>query len=441
MKVSIERVSGSQVVLEVGLDANAVGEAIQKAFVKLVKTVNVPGFRRGKAPRSLFERYAGKQALYDEAVEQLAPASYLRAIDEAGLEPLDQPEVDILEFGEGQGLRYRATVLIKPEAKLNDYRSIAIPVEPVIVNEEAMQEVVSRLRESQAVLEPASADAELGPGMRATVEVRKLDNEGAAGPESEHTVDLTGTDALEGAWAQLVGARVGETRVIGVPVAAGHETESEEAPANSEERWAVTVTGLKHKRLPELDDDFVKTLGQEETVGELLARLRERMLRLSEERARRFQLEQIARWLLAQTEVDIPEVMVENRLEGMMGEYIAALEAQGVDLGRHLAATKHSVESLKDELRLQARQAVKLDLALDAVAREEKMELTGEDTQQLDRRLAASPAYHAWAEAGRRTRLRSAVLRSKAMDFLCQLAAENAALQATTTVSEEEDAL
>lgn len=441
MKVNVERLPGGQAVLEVDVDADAVGEAIQKAFGKLVKTANVPGFRRGKAPRSLFERYVGKQALYDEAVEQLAPVSYVSAIDQAELEPLEKPELDILEFGEGQGLKYRATVLVKPEAKVNDYRSIAVPIEPAVVDEEAVQKFVAGLLESQAVLEPAAADAELGPGMLATVRMRKVDGQGLMEPEHEqHTLDLAWTDILEGVQAQLAGARAGETRVVGDQLTGGEGAGDPEV-SKSPGQWAITVVSLKHKRLPEFNDEFVKTVSQEETVAGLLDSLRERSRRLGEDRAKRSQLEQIFRGLLAQTEVDIPEVMVENRLEGMMRDYEAALEAQGTNLERHLSFTGRSVASLTQELRLKARQDIQLDLALEAVARAEDLQASGEDIEQVARRSGPSQGGRSWGDAGRRVRLRNAVLRSKALQFLSRMAEENAArVQAATTANEEEDA-
>jgi len=436
MKVSVERLPGNQAVLEVDLDAVAVGEAMQRAFAKLVKTINVPGFRRGKAPRQLFERYVGKQMLYDEAVEQLAPVSYARAVDEADLEPLEQPEVDILEFGEGQGFKYRATVLVKPEAKLNDYRSIAVPVEPVPVTEEAVQELVAGLLENQAFLEPAGAGAELGPGMLATLEVRKVDSQGAAGPEAEqHTLDLSGTQVLEGEQAQLAGARVGETRIIGARMAAGDG----ETSGSTDQQWAVTVTGLVRKRLPEFNDEFAGSLGRDETAEELLERLRERLRLLSEERARHSQLDQVAERLLAQTEVDIPEVMVENRLGSAIREYRSTLEAQGISLERDLAFTGRRIADLAGELLLPVRRAIKLDLALEAVARAEGLQATGEDMEQAARHFAPAAGSSPWAEAGRRAWLRNTVLRRKAMHLLSRLAEENAARK--EVAGEGEDAI
>ncbi|MEW6524882.1 MAG: trigger factor [Bacillota bacterium] len=445
MKVSVERLPNSQAALDVEVEHETVEDAIQKAYINLVKNVNIPGFRRGKAPRKILERYVGKQRLYDEALEELVPETYSRAVKEAGLEPVDRPDVDILQFGEGQNLRYKATVTIKPEVKLKDYRSIAVALEPVVVDQEKVQRVVDALLEARAVLESAAEDAVLEKGMFASLEVVSLGERKVPSLDQEnYLIELGKEQVLPGVDTQLEGARAGEERTI---TACLPEDMPDDDLKGAEVQLKITVKNLKTKQLPELNDEFVKSLGgKSETVQELLEEIKNNLQRSGEEQARRAQIEEVNGLLLAQAEVDIPNVMVENKIDGMVREFQDTLANRGLDLERYLAASGRSLDELRSSMSERARRAVKLELTLEAVAEAEQIRATPQDIDDLLVDLAKR--YRQTPDAlralfvqrqGGMEHLEAGVITDKTVDFLSKLASANAQKGQVQTQEQEKE--
>jgi trigger factor len=432
MKVSVERLPQSQAALEVEVESEQVEEALHRAYVKLVRSVNIPGFRRGKAPRHILERYVGKERLKSEAIESLISRHFPQAVKEANLEPVDRPDVDVLKFEEGEPFHFKATVAVKPEVKLGDYRSIAVAREEPTIGDDEVDAVLESLLESRATLEPAPEDARLTPGMFAVVSmVDASEKKVEALNRDDYTLEVGRDHILPGVDAQLEGAVVGETRTV---TARFPEDLPDEDLRGAEVKFEVTVKSLKVKVLPELDDEFVKSLGRGlETVEELRQQVKNNLEQTARERARRRQLEEIQALLLSTSEVELPPVMVESKLEGMWFEFIEGLENRQIELETYLRFANKSEEEMRESLRDPAERAVKWELVVEAVAAAEHLEATADDLERLLVELAGR--YRSTPDAmralfmqrpGGMQHLKAAIITDKTVDFLSDTAHANA---------------
>src|SRR5690606_277923 len=216
MKTTLEKVDNTAY-LTIEVPVETVEDALERAYRKLSRNVLIPGFRKGRAPRALVERRIGKEALLDEALDDLLPEAYARAVEETGIEPIDRPTVTDVEYDEGRPLSFKARVEVKPEVQLGDYRAVRVERPPVEVREADVDDVLERLREAQAQLvpvedEPAAAGLVATIDFQGTIDGRPFDG----GEGSDYAFEIGSGRLIEGFEEQLVGMRVGEERTIAV---------------------------------------------------------------------------------------------------------------------------------------------------------------------------------------------------------------------------------
>ena len=371
MKVSKDKMEGSQVVLNIEVEAEEMEGAIRQAYRRLGAKTTVPGFRKGKAPSAILEQYFGKDALVEDAAEHLLPEVYDRAIREQEVQAIAQPQIEVLQT---DPLAFKATVAVRPTVELDDYHQIKFALEPVVVTDEEVMEALENIRYIQAPWEPVERPASFG-------DLLAIDVEGTVGDRSvidekggwyRLSPDLPG--ALPGFAEQLEGAEKGEERVFTLTLP------PEQGDYGGQEcNFKVLVNEIKQKNLPELDDEFAKSLGQGlETLGALKEKIAADLKSRKEWEARNNLEEKAIKALVDLAKVDFPDIMVQEEIDHL----IAEREQQSGDrasLQNYLDSVNKTEDEFRGELRPMAERIVIRSLVLQKFAELEGVEVSAAD--------------------------------------------------------------
>ncbi|HUY55597.1 MAG TPA: trigger factor [Candidatus Nanopelagicaceae bacterium] len=419
LEVEVERLPAAQAKVTVTAPAEVVDRAIARALIDLSRRVRLPGFRPGKAPAAVVERAVGWDAVQQEATDLLLPDLYRRAVEQAQLDPVSQPTVAEADLERGQPFRFVASVLLRPEVTLGDYRQIRVPLEVKDVPEEDVAGTLEALRQRYAQLTDA-ADREVQAQDVVTAELTMHHGDQVIGtPNQLQTLDLQRGQLLPGMADQLLGARVGGDP-IEITVTLPEDYAREELRG---EMVVVTanVTGIQAKSLPELDDNLAAIAGRGETLEELKGFIRDELREELAAEAQREQANKALELLLGMTKVDLPEAMIQAEIDHQVRDLEARLAESGIALDALLAAQDRSLEQLRGERRQAAVERVRLDLALGQVAKQEALE-----TSDLELAAALSQILPKGTskEARERSRepIRREVMISKANNFVLALA-------------------
>jgi trigger factor len=352
-------------VLNVELTWDEVEKASDRAYRQLAQKYNVPGFRRGHAPRSMIERMLGKDAVYHEGLDDLIESSYRSAITENDLRPLAQPEVETPELEIGQPYTFTAKVPVLAPVKLGDYQAVRVPLPETTVSDEDVEKVLQQLRQDQAMWLPVERPAELGD--QVTVDLKLTVGERTVSDLHDNEFELTGerVGIFSGMDQHIVGMSEGESKTFTTTIP---EDYANTEIAGQEAHYEVTVKGVKHREMPELDDELAKTVGDFQTTEELTKAVREQLASQKENEGRRTQRENAIKAVTDEAEVEIHPVLVQDELDTMMRETDRMLSQSRLSLSQYLEITNKSEEEYRQDLEPEARERVKRDLVLDAVA-------------------------------------------------------------------------
>src|SRR5690625_4036945 len=331
MTAKWEKTEGNDGVLTVTVDAEEFDKALDQAFKKVVKDVEIPGFRKGRVPRKIFEHRFGVESLYQDAVDIILPDAYMKAVEETGIEPVDQPEVDIEEIEKGKDLVFTAKVTVKPEVELGQYKNLEVEEQDTEVTDEDVENEIEALREQQAEL-VVKEEGEVEEGNTVVIDFEGfMDNEPFEGGKGEnYSLEIGSGQFIPGFEEQLIGASSGDDVDVNVTFPEDYHAED---LSGKEALFKVKVHEIKEKVLPELDDEFAKDVDDEvETLDELKEKIKERLLEQKQLDADNQKREQVLLQASENATVDIPEVMVENELEQMLNEFQQSLQVQGITL-------------------------------------------------------------------------------------------------------------
>ncbi|MGG0656740.1 trigger factor [Rummeliibacillus pycnus] len=380
MSAKWEKQEGNTGLLTVEVPAEKVNEALDKAFQKVVKQINVPGFRKGKMPRPMFEKKFGVESLYQDALEFLVNENYPLAIDETGIDPVDQPEIDfeMEDLGKNKDFKFTAKVTVKPEVTLGDYKGLEVTKQETSVSDE---EIEQQLKDQQTRL------AELVVKEEGTVEegnTAVIDFEGfqdgvafEGGKGENYSLEIGSGSFIPGFEEQLVGVKAGESK--DVVVTFPEEYHAAEL-AGKEASFKVTVKEVKAKELPELDDDFASEIDSEvETLVELRTKLKEKTATEKESAAETALRDDLVEKAAENATIDIPEAMVETEINRMLQEYDQSLQMQGMNLDLYYQFSGQDEAALRSQMKADAESRVRVSLVLEAIAEAEKVEVTEED--------------------------------------------------------------
>jgi len=389
MKVTAEKLDTHKTMLRMEIPQAEVAKAVDRAYQKLANKVNVPGFRKGKVPRKILEMRLGKEALMDEAFELLAPNAYSAALEEHNIEPVGRPEIEVVTCKEDEPLVFTATVVIKPEILLGEYKGLKIKKPSVEITAEDVDRDIESLRSRHArmiVLE----NAELKQGDFAIIDFEGfVDGVPFKGGEAKgYPLEVGSGSFIPGFEEQLIGSKAGDECEVKVTFPADYHAED---LAGKEALFKVKVNDIKRKELPAVDDEFVKEIGDTNTtVEELRADLENKLKQAAEEKADREYNAAALKTAVANATVDIPDVMIESQIDNMLQDLDVNLQNRGMSIAKYLEYIKSDVDSLRKDYREMAEISVKTDLLLDMVAKTEKVEIKPEEIETEIAAMAAS---------------------------------------------------
>ncbi len=383
---------GSRVRLEIEVPADDVNRHFATAYRHLAARTRVPGFRPGKAPRNVIERYVGRDAVIEEAVEHLVSEGYDAALDQTDLIPIDQPqvEIDATTVREGDPARFAAVVAVRPTVSLGAYTDYPFGLEVPPVTDDDVATVIEELRGQQATLRPVD-DRGAENGDLVAVSFRgTIDGEPFDGGTADRLPLILGEDRMIPGWEDhLVGMRVDETREFDLPFPDDYRVETLAAKTA---HFSVTLTDLRERVLPELDDEFAASVGDGQTVDALRVEIRDALVRRAEAEARHQFGDRIIDFATSNATVELPEVMVANEVEIMRDELRARLAEQQIGIDRYLELARQTPEELMAELRDPASRRVKTLLVLSAIAEQEGIDAAdAEIDAEVERQLATYP--------------------------------------------------
>jgi trigger factor len=419
MKVTVEEISPSRRALRVELPPERVAERVEATFREWGQKLQLPGFRRGRVPREIIRRRFESE-VREEALRDLIPDSYREALAQAAIEPVSPPAVEDVHFHAGEPLTYRAVVEVKPSVTATDYRGIALERDKVEVTDQEVDRALEYLREDAAEYVPMEG----WPALRDDLVV--LDHEGTlqgkpfkGGTGKNLTVVLGHEGYLPGFAERLSGMQKGESKRFSLQMPADYPRK--ELAGRSVE-FRVTVKEVKKRRVPELNDDFAKTVGDAETLAALRERLRQQLLQRKTREQDAALKRRLLEKLVQQHQIDVPETMVERETAAVLQELAVTLRATG---GR-VEGLPDDPEALRTAARETATRRVKESLLLEAVARQEELTVTEEDITAEVKSLAGAyrqePAavQRALEDPARRAGLTGRIAERKALDFLLQ---------------------
>ena len=440
MRATLESIEKNQAKIHVEVEEEVVAKALDQAYRKVVKRAVIPGFRKGKTPRPILEARLGKEVLYEEALEILLSDAYKKAIEETAIEPINQPEIDVVQLEEGKPFIFEAKVEVLPEVKLGEYKGVSAVIPEVKVDDEEVDAHLKLLQQRHAKLVDAS-DKEVNDGDIAVVDLEiKVDGkveERLSG--SERYVEVGTARFIPGLDAHLLGMKVNEEKTFTMDLPSVFQYKDIEG---KEAEFKVKVVAVKKKELPELDDEFAKDVSEHATLEELKEDLRKKIEETGHINAKRIFKERVVTKVVDQAEVEIPETLLKQQLEVETNRFVQRLAMQRLTLDDYLKMANKDSDGLRQDLEARAQLAVKTRLVLDAIAKAEGIKVTTEELNQEIEDLAAqydleAEKVRADLEArGQLSALEEELLLEKVQDFL----ADNAVALTEEPAQEEAEA-
>ncbi len=384
MKATAEKLENNTVVLDVEVDAEQLADALEQAYRRLVKDVHVPGFRKGKTPRVVFENFVGKAALYNEAVEHVIPDAYMQAVDETGIEPVAQPQFDVEQVEEGKEVKFKATVRVKPEVTLGQYKGLEAIKPKVEVTDQDVEKELARLQDRHAQLINLEEGTVVDGDITLIDYVGRKDGvEFEGGQGTDYSLEIGSGSFVPGFEEQLIGAAVGETRDIAVTFPEDYHSEDLKG---QEAVFTVAIKGIKRKEIAPLDDEFAKDVSEFDTLEELKADLLNKLNEAAENMAKQQIMSETLQKAVENATVDIPEEMVDARVDEMIQNMESRIMSQGLTIENYMQYTGSNIDDLKESFRDDARKGVQTSLVLEAIVKAENIEITDEE---LDKEVAS----------------------------------------------------
>jgi trigger factor len=412
----------STVILEVELPAAELTRAVADATRTLSQRTRIPGFRPGKAPRSMVERELGAGSVLDEAVDQLVERSYRAALaEQAELFVIGRPTINVVQADEGQPFRYTATVPVRPEVQLGDYRNFPFAPEIDPVDDAKVDRVIDELRDSQATLVPVEDRGAKDDDWAVIGFVGTRDGETFEGGSAERMPIVIGQERLiPGFEEHLVGLRAGDSTEFDITFPLDYQEASLQGVTA---HFAVTIRELREKVLPVADDEFAASQGEFADLAELRSEVRERLARNALDRARHGFADRIIDYAVKNATLEIPDLLVDEEVEVMHDELRGALARQGITEEAYLKATSKTPEALHADFRPGAEERAKTLLVLGRIAEAEGVEVSDADVaaeaSNARQRYADDPKLAAYFDTPRaQAAIRSSLRRSRVVENL-----------------------
>jgi trigger factor len=424
MQSTVEETGRHSVKITVEVPPDEFAKDLDRAYRRIAQQIRVPGFRKGKVPRRIIDAQIGRDAVLEEFVHDTVPSYYARAVRENELAPISDPEVNVEQAEEGKPLVFTATMEIRPRLTLDDYKGIVVPRPSTEVTDGDVDEFVDRLRERFAELETVSHPARRGDYVVADIRGYVHDQEVEGITFSDHLYEVGSDQIVPELDGELEGRRKGEIIKFNAKL-----PEQFGERAGQEVSLQVLVKEVKAKRLPPADDEFARSASEFDTLEELRADLREKLKEAKEQEAKAELRDLVLQELISRVDVELPERLVDEEAESRVQQATERAQRAGMTLEQVLEAQGWDELRFRSDARAHALRAIKADLVLEAVARQEGLSVTAEEltasVADIARGLGRDPKEIAKAleRSGQVTALAGDIIRSKALDLLVEQAA------------------
>lgn len=378
MTVKWEKLEGSEGKLTFEVSVERFTEAMDEAFKKVVKKVQAPGFRKGKMPRKMFNQMYGEESLYNDAIDIVLPGAYSAAVDEADVDPIAAPEIDIEKLEKGEPVVFTAVIALKPEVKLGEYKGLEVTRQTVEVTDEEVQAQLEQRTEALAEM-VVKEDGVVKEGDTATIDFEGFaDGEAFEGGQSEnYELEVGSGSFIPGFEEQVVGMKTGEEKEIEITFPEEyHAAELAGKPAT----FKVTVNEIKSKEVPELDDELAKEIDESvSSVEELRTKLKEEAEEVKKNDSETALRDDLVEQAASNAEMEIPQAMIDSETDRMMQDFEQRLQMQGMNLDLYFQFSGQDEETLRDQMKDDALSRVRVSLTLEAIGAAENVEVPEED--------------------------------------------------------------
>lgn len=389
MNVTVERVE-NEATLKITAPAAEVNAGYKKAVKKIADQVNIPGFRKGKAPRAIIEMHYGKEAVKQEAFEIVANKAYSEALDQEKLIPVSDPKVEESTFEEGKDMELTIKVTLKPEPELGEYKGLHVEKKEVEITDEQVDAQIKDMMGRDAKMVVAEEGAVIEKGDFAIIDFAgTVDGEPFSGGEGKgYPLEVGSNSFIPGFEDQLVGLSKGDSTDVEVTFPEDYFVKD---LAGKEAIFKVNIQDVKRKELPELNDEYVASKTDFKTVEDLRANYKERMQKAAEANAKAEYEHELIDLAVANAKFSVPEIMIEDKISQMVEEMKMSLESRKMSLDMYMQYTGLDMAKIRENQRPVAEENVKTDLVLDAIAKAEDIQV---DMADVDAEIAAISAQH-----------------------------------------------
>lgn len=385
-KTALEKLDNNKVKLTIHVGQDSFEEGMQKSYLKNRKSISIPGFRKGKVPRKVMEQYFGESILYEDAINEVFPPAYDQAVKETGIEPVDRPELDIVQIGSGQDFIFTAEVTVKPEVELGQYKGLEVDRVEYIVTDEEVEERIKQTLEQNARWVSVE-DRPVKTGDRVILDYSgSIDGELFEGGTAEkQNLEIGSGHFIPGFEEQMVGMELGEEKDLKVTFP--EEYHAEELKGK-EATFHVKLHEIKEKELPDLDDEFAKDVSEFDTLDEYRADIKQKLEKNAEERSNTELKNNLIDLAVNNAKVDIPDVMVDFELDNMLRDIDNQLRYNGLNIESYLKIANTSIDDFRAQYKDDAYNRVKTQLVIEAIGKAENIEVSEEDYEKQYELLA-----------------------------------------------------
>lgn len=386
MSLQVENLEKNMAKMTVEVPAENLEKAIKTAFNKNKNRFNIPGFRRGKAPLAMIEKMYGPEVFYEEAANLVLDESYPEAAKESNLEIVSRPEIDIVQIEKGKTFIYTATVAVKPEVTLGDYKGIQVEKASAEVTDEDVENELKRVQNQNSRLLTIE-DRPVQDGDQTVIDFDGyVDGKRFEGGKSEdYPLTIGSHSFIDTFEEQLIGKNIGEECEVNVTFPEEyHAKELAGKPAV----FKVTVKEIKMKELPDLNDEFAEEVSEFETLDEYKADIKSKLLERKQKEAATENENRVVEKVVENTSMEIPEKMLETQVQNMINDYARRMQSQGMSMDQYMQYTGMTLESLKEQTKPQAEKSIRTRLALEAVVKAEDIKVSEEAVEEELQKMA-----------------------------------------------------
>lgn len=389
MKVSVEKLEGKMAKLTVEIEPEVFEKAVDTVYKKQRGKINVPGFRKGKAPRQLIEKMYGSEIFYEDAADEVIKTEYPKAYDECGEEIVSQPDIDIVQIKKGEPFIFTAEVALRPDVELGKYSGVTVTRQDVSVSDEDVEnEVQMILKRHARTIDVTDRAVEKDDTVNIDYEGKLEGVPFEGGTAQGYDLKIGSGTFIPGFEDQVISHNVGEE--FDIDVTFPEQYHSEEL-AGKAVVFTVKINGIKAQEMPELNDELVGDISEFETVAEFKEDAKKRISDRKEKAAMRAKQEEALEKIVADTKIDVPEKMIDTQVNSMMNEYARGMAGQGISMQQYFQMTGMNADQLMEQMRPDAEQQIRTSLVLEEIAKAENIEVTDED---IDARLSEMGAMY-----------------------------------------------